>query len=71
MNNDQSIKIGTQETSAAISGDYNIFEAYIRGLADELEQEPNAHNPLKEITIDEKPFTPMCQLPVPKTQTLI
>ena len=37
MNNEQSIKIGTQETSAAISGDYNIFEAYIRGLADELE----------------------------------
>ena len=71
MNNDQTIKNDSQEALAAISKDYNIFEAYIRGLADELEQEPNAHNPLKEITTDEKPFTPMCQLPVPKTQTLI
>ena len=67
MNNNQNIKISSQVTSAAISGDYNIFEAYISRLADELEQEPNAHNSLKEITIDEKPFTPMCQLPVPKT----
>ena len=71
MNNDQNVNISSQDTSAAISGDYNIFEAYIRGLANELEHSPSSHNTLNEITTDEKPFTPMCQLPVPKTQTLI
>ena len=43
MNNDQTIN-DSQEAIAAISKDYNIFEAYIRGLAEELEEIPNAHN---------------------------
>ena len=47
MNNDQTIKNDSQETLAAISKDYNIFEAYVRGLAEELEYIPNAHNPLE------------------------
>ena len=46
MNNDQSVNISSQDTSAAISGDYNIFEAYIRGLANELEHSTSDHNPL-------------------------
>ena len=46
MNNDQTIKNDSQEALAAISKDYNIFEAYIRGLAEELEEIPNAHNSL-------------------------
>ena len=46
MNNDQTIKNNSQEALAAVSKDYNIFEAYIRGLAEELEDIPNAHNSL-------------------------
>ena len=70
MNNDKTIKNSSQDACAAISGDFNIFEAYIRGLAEELEQTPNSNSPLKFSTSDEQtPFSPMFQLPIPKTMT--
>ena len=46
MKNNQTIKNDSQEALTAISKDYNMFEAYIRGLAEELEDIPNAQNSL-------------------------
>ena len=40
-------------TCAALSGDFNMFEAYIRGLAEELENTPSAHNSLNQSTTEE------------------